>query len=183
MTAEDSNDGQLRGWAYRKLSILDYTLDEAELTTQCPLDNGRHSVQPRDLVGQLDSLPGELLDEILVSLDIQTLTTFRLVNHRAMSLVDSLHQYAAILNHCPDVIRAIISIHAESFSCQILYETLSTSRCHTCERFGAPLPNHLQACLSLLLHAAPPLLPRVGRPGEPVYQPGARGTREVASCS
>lgn len=139
MTAGDSDDDQLRELTYRKLSVLDYTLDEAELTTQCPLDNGRHTVQPRHLVGQLDSLPGELLDEILVSLDLQTLTTFRLVNNRAMSLVDSLHQYVTVLKHCPDVIRAVISIHAESFSCQTLYDTLSTSRCHTCKSFGAYL--------------------------------------------
>lgn len=104
-----------------------------------PLDNGRHPVQPRHLVGRLDSFPGELLDEVLISLDLQTLTTFRLVNHRAMSLVDSLHQYAAVLKHCPDVIRAVISIHADSFSCKTLYRTLSISKCTTCERFGAYL--------------------------------------------
>lgn len=139
MTAGNSDDDQLRERTFRKLSILDYTLDEAELTTQCPLDNGRHAVQPRYLLGRLDSLPGELLDEVLVSLDLQTLTSFRLVNHRAMSLVDSLHEYAAVLRHCPDVIRAVVSIHADSFSCQTLYDTLSTSRCSTCERFGAHL--------------------------------------------
>ncbi|KAL2753124.1 hypothetical protein ACRALDRAFT_1036659 [Sodiomyces alcalophilus JCM 7366] len=53
-----------------------------------------------------------------------------------MELVDSLPQYAAILKHCPDIIRAILSIQADAFDCRVLYATLTTTRCSSCERFG-----------------------------------------------
>lgn len=99
-------------------------------------DTPSNRVFPR---ASLTHSPPELLTEVLVSLDLRTLTSFRRVNHRAMSLVDSLHQYATVLRHCPDVIRAIISVRAGSFSCRTLYEALSADRCHTCKRFGAYL--------------------------------------------
>lgn len=53
-----------------------------------------------------------------------------------MELVDSVPQYAAIIKHCPDIIRAILSIQADAFDCHTLYTALSTTQCSTCERFG-----------------------------------------------
>lgn len=94
---------------------------------------------PRCSVGQLDRLPAEILIQILLYADIPSLTGFRRVNRRAMELVDSVPQYAAIVKHCPDVIRAILSIQADAFDCNTLYTTLTTTRCSTCDRFG----NHL----------------------------------------
>jgi len=107
--------------------------------TRCPLDNGRcidASIAPHCVVGQLDQLPTELLTQVLLYLDLPSLTCFRRVNRRAMEIVDSLPQYAAIFRHCPNIIRAIISIQADAFDCHTLYKTLSTTRCSTCERFG-----------------------------------------------
>ncbi|KAH8589190.1 hypothetical protein B0O99DRAFT_692758 [Bisporella sp. PMI_857] len=131
--------GQPQGYACRKLRIVDYTLDDADLETRCLLDNGRHKIQPRNSVGQLDVLPLEIVTDVLVALDLPTLTAFRRVNRRAMSLVDSLHQYGTVLKHCPNVLRAIISIDANYFDCRSLYKTLSTSKCETCDRFGGYL--------------------------------------------
>ncbi|EEU47065.1 uncharacterized protein NECHADRAFT_78111 [Fusarium vanettenii 77-13-4] len=76
---------------------------------------------------------------VLLYTDLPSLTRFRRVNRRAMDLVDSVPQYAAIIKHCPNIIRAILSIQADSFNCHVLYTTLSTTRCFTCERFGDPL--------------------------------------------
>ena len=109
--------------------------------TRCPLDNGRHtdaSILPRwrCSAGQLDQLPAELLIQVLLYTDLPSLTRFRRANRRAMELVDSVPQYAAIIKHCPDIIRAILSIRAGAFDCRVLYTTLSTTRCFTCERFG-----------------------------------------------
>jgi hypothetical protein len=59
---------------------------------------------------QLDQLPAELLIQVLLYIDIPSLTVFRRVNRRAMQLVDSVPQYAAIINYCPNTIRAILSI-------------------------------------------------------------------------
>ena len=103
---------------------------------RCPLDNGRHDGQPKYSAGRLDLLPGELITNVLLALDLPSLTTFRRVNRRAMSLVDSLRQYRMILEHCPDVLRAIISFEAKHFDCMTLFQTLSTAKCETCDRFG-----------------------------------------------
>lgn len=124
---------------YNKQNICDGTLDNAQLETRCPLDNGRHaaaSIPARHSAGQLDQLPAELLLQVLLQVDIPSLTRFRSVNRRAMELVDSVRQYAALIQHCPNIVRAIVSIQADSFDCGTLYRTLSTSRCSTCERFG-----------------------------------------------
>lgn len=139
MVVMHPSPGQLQLYARRELRITDHTLDDADLETRCPLDNGRHSIQPRLSVGQLDMLPLEIVTDVLLTLDLPTLTAFRRVNRRAMSLVDSLHQYGMILKHCPNVLRAIISIHADYVNCTNLYKTLSTSKCETCDRFGSYL--------------------------------------------
>ncbi|KAM0435929.1 hypothetical protein ACHAPT_002821 [Fusarium lateritium] len=116
--------------------IREFTLDDQRLIRRCPLDNGRHLGEPRHSLGQLDLLPAELLRDVLISLDVPSLTALRRVNRRAMSSVDSLYEYAALFKHCPDVIRGIISINADGYSCKALFKTLSTSRCDVCNCFG-----------------------------------------------
>ncbi|PKS13319.1 hypothetical protein jhhlp_000090 [Lomentospora prolificans] len=88
------------------------TLDGAALARHCPLDNGRHTTEPRQTLGRLDGLPSEVLMAIFLSLDLITLTAFRRVNNRAMETVDSISEYARIVKHCPDVLRAVISLGA-----------------------------------------------------------------------
>lgn len=44
-----------------------------------------------------------------------------------------------IFEHCPDVLRAIVSIDAKYFDCADLFETLSTIKCATCDGFGGYL--------------------------------------------
>ncbi|KAG8426320.1 hypothetical protein J3459_008234 [Metarhizium acridum] len=130
---------QLQEYGYRKPRIIDHTLDDARLETRCPLDNGRHHGQPKYPAGRLDLLPTELIANVLLALDLPSLTAFRRVNRRAMSLVDSLHQYRMIFEHCPDILRAIVSIDAKHFDCTDLFETLCTTKCATCDRFGGYL--------------------------------------------
>lgn len=125
--------------SYTTQDICDNTLDDAQLVIRCPLDNGRcidASIPARYSVGQLDQLPEELLVLVLLYVDIPSLTRFRRVNRRGMELVNSAPRYAAIIKHCPDIIRAILSIQADAFDCDTLYTTLSTTRCSTCEHFG-----------------------------------------------
>jgi len=124
---------------YRTNNICDNTLDDAQLETRCPLDIGQHDCTPIStcfVTNQLDRLPLELLIEVLLQLDIPSLTRFRGLNRHAMELVNSVHQYTAIIKHCPNIIRAIVSIQADAFDCSTLYRTLCTSRCFTCNRFG-----------------------------------------------
>ncbi|KAJ6443690.1 3-ketosteroid-delta-1-dehydrogenase [Purpureocillium lavendulum] len=136
---DNTGPGLPDSMTYTEQNICDNTLDDAQLVTRCPLDNGRFtdaSTRPRHPVGQLDRLPAELVIQVLLYNDLPSLTRFRRVNRRAMGLVDSVPQYAAIIKHCPDIIRAILSIQADAFDCHVLYTTLTTSRCSTCERFG-----------------------------------------------
>jgi hypothetical protein len=124
---------------YRRKNICNNTLDDAQLETRCPLDNGRHDCTSSSTcfsTSQLDRLPLELLIKILLQLDIPSLTRFRSLNRRAMELVNSVHEYTAIIKHCPNIVRAIVSIEADAFDCDTLYRTLCTSRCFTCNRFG-----------------------------------------------
>ncbi len=115
------------------------TLDEADLRNHCLLDNGRHAPKPTASLGLLARLPTELLDPILLDLDVLSLTTFRRVNQRAMLAVDSLVPYAAVLEHCPDVLRAVLAIQARHFSLGFLHDTLRATACETCSEFGSYL--------------------------------------------
>ncbi|KAH9218306.1 hypothetical protein DL95DRAFT_385715 [Leptodontidium sp. 2 PMI_412] len=119
---------------YTKQNICDNTLDEAQLATRCPLDNGRRSITPvHPSIGNLDKLPVEILTQVLMYTDVPSITRFRRVNSLAMLLVDSVPKYAAIIKHCPNIIRAILSIEADGFNCNVLYATLSSTRCSTCD--------------------------------------------------
>ncbi|KAI1414113.1 hypothetical protein F5Y13DRAFT_21962 [Hypoxylon sp. FL1857] len=136
----DITQDQLQAYAARDPHLVYHlTLDEADLETRCPLDNGRHSIRPRESLGQLDVLPFELLSDILLTLDLPTLTVFRRVNFQAMHVVNSLHQYKMISKHCINVLRAAVSLEAASFDCRTLYETLRTRKCGNCHRFGSYL--------------------------------------------
>ncbi|KAH7311926.1 hypothetical protein BKA65DRAFT_530390 [Rhexocercosporidium sp. MPI-PUGE-AT-0058] len=123
-----------------KQNICDNTLDDADLATHYPLDNGRHASPPvYPTVGKLDKLPVEILTQILMYTDIPSITRFHRVNSRAMLLVDSVPQYATILKHCPNIIRATLSIQADGFDCNVLYAALSSTRCAMCESFDGHL--------------------------------------------
>ncbi|KAF7557377.1 hypothetical protein G7Z17_g717 [Cylindrodendrum hubeiense] len=130
------SEADLSKFCYPKSEIVDNTLDDASLETRCPLDNGQHSTGPHLSAGMLDLLPPELITPILVALDLPTLIAFRRVSRRAMAIVDSLHEHGMMVEHCPDILRAIFSTHANSFDSSTLYRTLSTTRCATCDRFG-----------------------------------------------
>ncbi|KAI1118104.1 hypothetical protein F5Y14DRAFT_401069 [Nemania sp. NC0429] len=136
---EEISLDQLNSMTYTKETLRKNTLDDAQLETRCPLDNGRFTdatTLPLYAVGQIDKLPAELLIEVMLYLDIPSLTRFRCLNRRAMDIVDSVREYALIIKHCPNVIRAILSIEADRFSCHALYKTLTTVRCSSCEVFG-----------------------------------------------
>ncbi|KAK3335617.1 hypothetical protein B0T19DRAFT_13822 [Cercophora scortea] len=130
----------------------DHPLDPADFERCCPLDNGRHHYSYQaGQAGQLDKLPLELAQTILLQLDIPTLTGFRRVNRWAACLVDSLHPYSQVLKHCPGVLRAVISLQASSYSLTTLYRTLtSTTQCASCDCPGGYL--YLITCRRVCHH-------------------------------
>ncbi|KAG6151611.1 hypothetical protein E4U37_004695 [Claviceps purpurea] len=112
--------------------------------------SAERSIPACQSAGQLDQLPAELLIKVVLYLDVPSLTDFRRVNRRAMEIVDSVPQYAAIIKHCPNIVRAILSIKADAFDGNVLYKTLSTFSCSTCERFGDHL--YLINCRRVCYH-------------------------------
>ncbi|KAG6083484.1 hypothetical protein E4U31_006825 [Claviceps sp. LM219 group G6] len=124
---------------YGKQNIRNNTLSNAQLEKRCPLDN-MQTAERSILASQ----------SFCCNLDIPSLTDLRRVNRRAMDIVDSVPQYAALIKHCPNIVRAILSIKADAFDCNVLYKTLSTFSCSTCECFGDHL--YLIDCRRVCYH-------------------------------
>ena len=123
---------------YMFLESIDHTLDDIQ--NPCPLDNGRHSYPHTSTLGNLEQLPLELINMLLIQLDIQSLTNFRRANQRAMQVIDQIPQYKKIILYAPSTIQGIPSINTgASFSCQELYTKLCTAECDICGDVGGYL--------------------------------------------
>ena len=102
-------------------------------------------------LGLLDSLPLELLRPILYDLDVETLEHFRLVNRRALQVVEFIPEYHAIRIHCPQAIRCILGIGTGRwYTLSVLYEKLCTPTCAKCGQFGNYL--YLITCRRVCRH-------------------------------
>lgn len=88
--ASMATDQTLGEFTYRQPVITDHTLDDNGLEDTCPLDNNKHSINPNYSLGLLDTLPLEVLCDVLVGTDLRSLTDFRCVNKRGMQVVDSI---------------------------------------------------------------------------------------------
>lgn len=114
-----------------------------DLDRCCPLDATQHSagftLPPANTLGALDFLPPELSNQVLLNLDLSTLTAFRRVNQLARRFVDSLYQYQEITAHAPTVLRAALASNSANWmTLPNLYSALTaTHQCSTCSDFGA----------------------------------------------
>jgi hypothetical protein len=125
---------------YTHIRLKDFTLDDNLPDLQCQPYNDHNPNPHKAYLGALDTLPLELLHEILRQLDLRTLTDFRHVNRRAMWLVESFPQYQAIRKHAHNALRGIICIEASRWiTCEMLYEKLCTAECEECGDFGGYL--------------------------------------------
>ncbi|KAI0285530.1 hypothetical protein BC826DRAFT_960139 [Russula brevipes] len=125
---------------YTNIGPKDFTLDDNLPNLRCQPDNVHIPNPPKVYLGALDTLPLELLCEILQKLDLRTLTDFRHVNRRAMWLVESFPQYKAIRKHAYNALRGIIYIEVSRWiTCEMLYEKLCTAECEECGDFGGYL--------------------------------------------
>jgi hypothetical protein len=68
-------------------------LDPEILLKRCPLDYGRHKLEPRSDLGDLEKLPAELRHHMLGFLEAKSLLTFRRVSQSTMSTVDGMVEY------------------------------------------------------------------------------------------
>ncbi|CZT21520.1 uncharacterized protein RCC_07383 [Ramularia collo-cygni] len=137
MNQESPTAVSLEGLVYPHPNLTDHTLDDNDLERNCPLDLGRHHVQPRHDLGALDGLPLEILSAILVDTPLRSLMEFRRVNQRAMQVVDSIPQFQTCTRYTLAPLRGILSINAGSHTtCQDLFRALITSKCEECEDFA-----------------------------------------------
>lgn len=155
---------KLRDLTFVRTDLDGAVIDVDELRRRCPLDqssaSGRASCSnDRALtqsLSQLDRLPLETMQQILEDLDLQTLTNFRLVNQRAMSVIDSIPRYRDIITHIPDALRAMLSTKlARHFKLIHLYSELCSPDCFLCGSFGAFLflPDCYRCCWTCLCEA------------------------------
>ena len=137
----------LRMPSYTHIRLRDFTLDDNLPNSQCQPYNDYIPNPHKAYLGALDTLPLELLREILQQLDLCTLTDFRHVNRRAMWLVGSFPQYKAIRKHAYNALRGIIYIEANRWiTCEMLYEKLCTAECEECGDFGGYLWLYILTC-------------------------------------
>lgn len=89
-------------------------------------------------LGQLDSLPIELLHLVLDQLDFLSLARLACTTRRGQELVASLPTYHLVRRHAPQTLAALSAmsiLHLHSAS--LLQEALHSSECSCCGNFGA----------------------------------------------
>jgi hypothetical protein len=104
-----------------------YPIGAQFLEKVIPLDNGHFSWDSSGIsasLGNLEVFPVEVLVNILLQLDLPTLTTFRLVNRLAMTTLDTVPQYRFIAQNHPYFIRAAVATQARSFNLDHLFAQL-----------------------------------------------------------
>lgn len=88
-------------------------------------------------LGSLDSIPLELLYEMLSFLDMYSLFKFRQMNRRSRQLVDSLRQYQIVVSHGLNLLCALLRTRlAVNISLLDFYNALCTKACTICGEFG-----------------------------------------------
>ena len=133
-----ATDSEYNKWTFSEPDARLFTLDDQDLSTRLPLDNGRHpNMTPGTAdLGKLERFPPELRDEIISLLDIGAMTTFRRVNKCARDRVDSYTPYARLFKECPDILRAIIATEAP-WTARTVFEALKEDKCSKCSGFGS----------------------------------------------
>lgn len=139
------------------------TIQLEALQKHCPLDNGRFQPGPtaaHSSIGDLEAFPLEIIHSVFDVLDLQSLTDFRTVSWSARALVDNFPPYDAIVRHCPDALRALLSTHmAAHFTCGNISQALTTQACLDCGQFGPfldLLTGH-RRCLTCAIYSEHPM--------------------------
>ena len=108
------------------------TLDLKRLGACLPLDHNVPTLPAKESLGALSVLPSELLYEVLVGVDIPTLTSFRRVNRTARATVDGIPSYAFLVRSHVNVLRAVIAAKAAAYTCRDLSAELKKTQCRKC---------------------------------------------------
>ncbi|CAF9942373.1 hypothetical protein IMSHALPRED_003644 [Imshaugia aleurites] len=140
---------QLDELTYERQEIHRLSINLETLEQRCPLTqpssvDGSNTASLQSL-GQLDSLPLEIIQNVIQLLDLHTLILMQSLNHRSKLLVNSLPAHRDIVAHAPNALRAILSTGlASHFTIYDLYSALRSQECCMCGSFGAFL--YLLSC-------------------------------------
>jgi hypothetical protein len=96
------------------------------------IPSGRSS---RPFLGNLDSLPTELLLQICTYIDICSLLAFRRVNHHALHIIDSFPPFRSISTF-PKLLGAAEALQCRSWSIQAIVHCVLDDRCSVCGHYG-----------------------------------------------
>jgi hypothetical protein len=77
--------------------------DTLVLDAKCPLDYGRHLAPSSSDPGNLERLPPELQQLLLVHLDLESFLTFQAVSRRAMEMTNGIPEYHKVGFSCFNV--------------------------------------------------------------------------------
>ena len=129
-------------WTHPQLNQV--AIQSDNLRKHCPLDNFQlrfvrkaKKISSTSNAGLLETLPLEIIQIIFSLLDLQSLTDLRSISWLARTLVDSVPSYKAIIQHCPDVIRALLSTHmAVYFTAGDSLRALCSKICEGCGAIG-----------------------------------------------
>lgn len=180
--AQDEEEDLLNALTYQRDDLADRVINLDDLRKNIPLDNSRVSTVSDTHIsaslGKLDTLPLELVHEVILALDIQSLTNLRAVSSTARALVNSNPAYRNVITHAPDAVRAYIATSlASSFNMAQLLDTLCAQFCALCNDFGGFLflPNCIRCCWACLTQH-PDLVPIPGGHARVIFgltRPGA----------
>lgn len=107
-------------------------------------------------VGRLDNLPLEILHEILLFLDVESLFLFRQVNLRARQIVSTVRGYQPLVDHALEAVCVILRTKISSwYTLQALFDVFRTRDCPLCGCFGGFvfLPSFKRSCFNCLTAA------------------------------
>lgn len=157
---EDQADAITRVAAYHRrdycLSVIWFPPREHDAVRQSIATPFQRTPTAVAELGSLDRLPTELLHDVLLRLDMQTIFKLRQTSLRAREVVDSLTQYQMVALHGLRLFCALLRTRfAVHITLDDFYDALSTKTCAICGQFGGFifLLTWTRCCFQCLLRA------------------------------
>lgn len=108
------------------------------------------SPEPTKALGELDKLRLELLHQVCLYLDVESVLSLRQTNARAQQVVHAIHEYRVVTAYALDALRALLQTDTASrVTLRDFYRLLRTQACSFCtKRFGnlVYLPTWQRCC-------------------------------------
>ncbi|KAL3496137.1 hypothetical protein BJX62DRAFT_232645 [Aspergillus germanicus] len=137
-----------------------HTLDKVQ--NLCPQHSTGPKLAPKCTLGDIETLPRELLSMVLTALDLHPLINFLRVKKLAFISVQPIPQFKIIAKSALNLLRSINSTGpGQSFPLQDLHDKLYTTACESCVSYGG-FP-YIIFCFSREQSYIPPLQTDVRR--------------------